>query len=172
MTPATIRIISQLRGEFYSLFATAMNVPVRITGKSYSNNAPIVTWVDSRQKLNYLNVYAYSAPDAFIPERPFLLRVAINKSAGRLTFINREQECRGVNREWNFELTVLPEEVLDFLPWIVSLVKAQEKGLPPQVKEPPHQCDLKALQFRLFSEVWTEKARTIAAIPIPQSVEG
>jgi len=37
----------------------------------------------------------------------------------------------------DFELTVLPEEILDFLPWI-SLVKADDKGSPSLVQSPPH----------------------------------
>ncbi len=161
MTPEAIRVVSQLRGEFYSLFAAAMYVPVRITGKSYTN-FPIATWVDGRKRLNYVNVYAYTAPDQFIPQRPFLLRIAVNKSAGRITLLKQGQECQGVNREWYFELTVLPEEILDFLPWLVNLVKAHELGSPSLVKEPPHPFDFKMPKVGLFHEAWTEKAWRIS----------
>lgn len=162
MTPEAIRLVCQLRGEFYSLFAADIKVPVRITGKSHSSISPIATWVDDRQRLNYVNVYAYKAPDEFLPKRPFILRVAINKSAGRVTFLKQGQEYRGINREWDFELTVLPEEILDFLPWIVNLVKAQDKGSPSLLQQPPHPFDFKVPKFRLFNNAWTQKAWLLA----------
>jgi hypothetical protein len=162
VTPETKRVISELRREFYSLFAVAMNVPVKITGESYSSNSPIASWVDEQKRLNYVNIYAHTAPDAFIPKRPFLLRVAINKSAGRVTIVKQGQECRGLNREWDFELTLLPEEILDFLPWLVSLVKAYDKGLPSLVQEPPHPFGFKKCNMLLFNDAWTQSAWLIA----------
>lgn len=162
MTPEAKRIVGELRSEFYSLFAAAMNVPVRITGVSYSSNSPIASWVDDRQRLNYVNIYAYTAPDEFFPDRPFLLRVAINKSAGRVMTGKQGQECQGLNRRWDFELTVLPEEILDFLPWIVSLVEAYDKGSPLLVESPPHPFDLQVPTVGLFQDAWTKKAWRIA----------
>lgn len=161
MTPEAKRIVGELRREFYSLFATAMNVPVKITGSSYSSNSPIASWVDDKQRLNYVNIYAYIAPDEFFPKRPFLLRVAINKSAG-ITMVKHGQEYRGLNQGWDFELTVLPEEILDFLPWIVSLVKADDKCLPSLVQSPPHPFDFKVAVIGLFNDAWTEKAWRLA----------
>lgn len=170
VTPEVIRIIGELRHDFYCLFAAAMNVPVRITGKSYSSNSPIASWVDERQRLNYVNVYAYTAPDHFIPNRPFILRVAINKGAGKVTMVKPRQECRGLNREWDFELTVLPEEILDFLPWTISLVKAHDKGSPSLVHEPPHPFNLKVPTVGLFNDAWTEKACRIADYSMSEHV--
>ena len=162
MTPEAIRIISQLRCDFYSLFAAAMNVPVKITGKSYSSSFHIASWVDGKQRLNYVNIYAYTAPDNFIPKRPFILRVAINKGAGKVTTGKHDQECRGFNQGWDFELTVLPEEILDFLPWIVSLVQAQDKGSLFLVEEPPHPSDFKLSNDGLLNDAWTERAWLLA----------
>lgn len=157
-----MRIVSQLRGEFYLLFATGMNVPVRITNKSYSSNSPIASWIDDRQRLNYVNIYAYTAPDEFIPNRPFILRVAINKGAGRVTIAKQGQECRGLNQRWDFELTVLPEEILDFLPWTVSLIKAHDNGSPSLLQEPPHPFNFKVSNVGSFNDAWTEKAWNVA----------
>lgn len=158
MTPEAIRIVSQLRHDFYTLFAAAMDAPVRITGKSYSNNSSIASWVDDRQRINYVNVYPYTAPDKFIPKRPLVLRVAINKSAGRVMLVKPGPECRGFNREWDFELTLLPEEIMDFLPWIVNWVKSHDKGAALFVQEPPHPLDLEVANTGLFKDVWTKKA--------------
>lgn len=163
MTPEAKRIISELRREFYSLFAVAMNVPVKITSESYSSNSPIASWVDERKRLNYVNIYAHLAPDIFIPKRPFLLRVAINKSAGRITTLKQGQEYLGLNKDWNFELTLLPEEILDFLPWLVSLVKAYDKNLPSLVQEPPYPFGFKEYNTLLLNDAWTQSAWLIAS---------
>lgn len=163
MTPEAKRMISELRREFYSLFAVAMNVPVKITSESYSSNSPIASWVDAHKRLNYVNIYAHTAPDIFVPKRPFLLRVAVNKSAGTITTVRHGQECFGLNKDWNFELTLLPEEILDFLPWLVNLVKAYDKGLPSLVQEPPHPFGFKKCNTLLFNDAWTESAWLIAS---------
>lgn len=162
MTPEAKRIVGELRREFYTRFAAAMNVPVKITGASYSSNSPIAFWIDTRQQLNYVNIYAYTAPDEFFPNRPFLLRVTINKNAGRVTMLKQGQEYRGFNWGWDFELTVLPEEILDFLPWIVSLVKTHDIS-PSVVQSPPHPFNLEVPAVGLFNQAWTEKAGTIAS---------
>jgi hypothetical protein len=162
MNPEAKRIVGELRHEFYSLFVAAMNVPVIITGASYSSNSPIASWVDDRQRLNYVNIYAYIAPDEFFPQRPFLLRVAINKSSGRVTPVKQKQECRGLNRGWDFVLTVLPEEILDFLPWIVRLVNADDKSSLSLLQSPPHPFDFKVPVVGLGNDAWTEKAWRIA----------
>lgn len=171
MTPEVKRIISELRHKFYLLFAAAMTVPVRITGTSYSSNSPIASWIDNNQRLNYINIYAYTAPDEIIPERPFLVRVAINKSAGIVTMVRQGQGYQGLNQEWDFVLTVMPEEIIDFLPWIVSLVKAQDKGLPTLVHAPPHPIDLKESNMLLSNDLWTQAAWQVAASPISWQIK-
>lgn len=88
MTPEAIRIITQLRREFYTLFAAAMDMPVSITnGNSSSGNPPIASWIDGRKRLNYLRIYVYTAPDELIPERPFILRLSVNKGGGVATTV-------------------------------------------------------------------------------------
>lgn len=159
MTPEAIRIVSQLRHEFYSLFAAAMKVPVRITnGNSYASNLSMASWIDDRQRLNYVLVYAHTAPDELVPERPFILRVAVNKGAGIVAVARRGKGCQGLNQSWYFELTLLPEEILDFLPWIVSLVKSHDKGSASFVKNPPHPFNFKTSNVLLFHDAWTQKA--------------
>ncbi len=140
------------------MFAAAMDMPVRITGTSYSSNSPIASWMDMRQRLNYVNVYAYTAPDEFIPLRPFILRLAINKSAGRGIMVQKGQAYRGLNLVWDFELTALPKEILDFVPWIVDLVEAHEKSSPSLLVLPPHPFEFKEPAIGLCSEAWTQKA--------------
>ena len=162
MNPEAKHIVNELRHKFYSNFAAAMNMPVLITGTSYSSNSPIASWIDRSQRLNYINVYAYTAPDEFVPFRPFILRLAINKSAGRVTVTRKGQVCRGMNLMWDFELTVLPKEILDFLPWIVNLVETHDKGSPLLLESPPHSFELNVSEVKLFNNAWTEKAWLLA----------
>ncbi|HEY9847076.1 MAG TPA: hypothetical protein V6D03_12890 [Candidatus Caenarcaniphilales bacterium] len=145
-----------------------MKVPVKVTGNSYTSNFPIASWVDDRQRLNYVSVYAYTAPDSLVPKRPFILRLTINKGVGSVMIASWGKECRGLNRSWHFELTVLPEEILDFLPWIVSLVKAHDKGSSSLVHEPPHPFGLDAFNMLVSHDVWTQKAlqSTDSLIPL------
>jgi hypothetical protein len=166
MTPEAIRLVSQLRSEFYSLFAAAMEMPVNITnGSSSTGNPPMVSWIDDRQRLNYLRIYVHTAPDELIPERPFILRVSVNKGGGIAVATKWRRNHRGLNQDWHFELTVLPEEILDFLPWLVSLVKSCDRGSALFVQEPPHPFDLKTSNQPVFKDVWTQKARQVSTLP-------
>jgi hypothetical protein len=158
MTPETKHIVSELRREFYSLFAAAMKKPVSITSTTYSSNSPIASWIDDRQQLNYLNIYAYIAPDEFTPLRPFILRLAINKSALQYMMGKKFQQSRGLNLIWDFELTVLPREILDFLPWIVSLVEAHDQVAALRLQSPPHPFELKVPDVGLYNNAWTCEA--------------
>lgn len=159
VTPETIRMISNLRQEFYSLFVAEMAVPVKISGSSYNSSSLVASWTDDSQHLNYVNIYAYTAPDALQSDRPFILRLAINKGAGDISVARKGPSCRGLNRKWCFELTVLPEEILEFLPWVVSLVEAKAKGLLSSVDEPPYPVTFNLDNRSLATEAWTQQAR-------------
>jgi len=167
MTPSAIRLVSQLRHEFYSLFATAMDAPVHVmTGNSYASNLATASWLDRQQRLNYLYLYAHTAPDELVPERPLVLRVSVNKGAGIGAVSKRGKGCKGMNQSWTFELTALPEEVLDFLPWIVSLIKSYDNSSASVVSEPPHPLDFKISNALLFHNVQTHSAGNCLAKPV------
>jgi hypothetical protein len=158
MTPESIRILSGLRNEFYALFSSAMNVPVKISGSSYNSIAFVASWLDERERLNYLNIYACSAPDDLTTQRPLILRLAINKGAGNMGFSRQGRASQGLNHQWHFELTVMPDELLDFLPWVVSLAKAKGKNNPSLVQVPPYPVSFKEPTLFQASTVWTQKA--------------
>jgi hypothetical protein len=164
MTPESIRVLSRLRSEFYSLFVATMNVPVKISGSSYNSVSFIASWIDDKAQLNYLNIYAYTAPDELLIERPFILRVAINKGAGSIVFSRQGQLCRGLNQRWQFELTVLPEEIMDFLPWVVSLIKAKAKGSLSFAQAPPHPLTSDVSDVFMTEKVWTRDAERTAEL--------
>lgn len=156
MTPSTIRLISQLRQEFYTLFSSAMEGAVHITsGNSSTSNPSLALWLDNRQCLNYLYLYAYTAPDDLIPERPFVLRLAINKNVGTPTLVGPGRGSRGLNRNWHFELTLLPREIMDFLPWIVDLVQSYDSNSAFLIPNPPYPLHFKTSPASLFHNAQT-----------------
>jgi hypothetical protein len=168
MTPAAIRLVSQLRQTFYTEFAAAMHFPVNITsGNSYASNSATASWIDAQQQLNYVYVYAHTAPDALVPDRPLVLRVSLNKGAGIGVLSKRGKGCRGFNQTWSFELTVLPEEVLDFLPWIISLIQSYDHHAASIVPEPPHPLDFELSESLLFHHAQTHQASRCLAKPVP-----
>lgn len=159
MTPEAIRTLSQLRQNFYSLFAAAMEVPVRITNRnSQTNNLSMASWVDRRQQLNYMYIFAHTAPDRLVPERPFTIRIAINTGGDTVAIARQKQGMQELNRNWYFELTLLPDQVLDFLPWIVSMIASYETGFTTLMPDPPHPLDCKPSSLVRLRNAKTQKA--------------
>jgi len=174
MTPDAIRTLTSLRDQFYGLFAAAMEVSVRITHGNTSTNSPAMAfWVDDQQRLNYIRVYAHTAPDTLVPERPFVLRVSINKGAGVPLATKQSKGCRGHNQSWHFDLTVLPEELLEFAPWIVSLIQAQEERSAAAAQSPLPRLKVPAFPYpftrqaptALENDAWTQNARQLMVTP-------
>jgi hypothetical protein len=167
MTPSAIRLVSQLRQEFYARFAASMTVPVSITSRnSYISNLSTASWVDTQQQLNYLYIYAHTAPDVLIPDRPLVLRVALNKGAGIGVMSKQGRGVRGLNRYCQFELTLLPEEILDFLPWIVDLIQAYDRPPSDLIPDPPHPLNVKLSSALQFDNAQTHQAISLLAQPV------
>jgi hypothetical protein len=156
MTPAAAAIVSELRGRFYSHFAAAM--PPLVTVVNAKQGAPgtsVAAWVDAHQQLNYLYVYACVAPDPFLPERPLILRVSINKGAEMPSLSRIKRGSRSLNQDWHFDLTLLPEEVLAFVPWVVGMTQAQAGDAA--ALDPPHPLTFVS-NPRSFLNAWTHSA--------------
>lgn len=159
MTPETIRTIANLRREFYTLFAAEMQVPVKISGSSYNSSSLVASWTDQNQHLNYISIYAHQAPDRLGSQNPCILRLTINQGAGEISVARKSSSCRGLNRKWQFELTVLPEEILDFLPWIVSLAESSPQGLEEVEIDPPYPVIFNIPHESVAAKAWTHKAK-------------
>lgn len=159
MTPEAIRTLSNLRQEFYSLFAAAMDYPVKITNRnSQAGNLSIASWVDSQHQINYLCIVAHTAPDEFIPERPFVLRLMVNKG-GDFAGVSRQRKAgQEMNQSWHLELVLLPEEVLDFIPWLVSLVQFYDTRIATSVLEPPSPLEQQLYLNHSFHSISTQPA--------------
>ena len=161
MTPNSIKELAKIRHEFYSLLAIAIDMPVSITkGNSHSCNPSKISWRDCHRRYNYIYIYAHIAPDKLLIDRPFIIRVGINKGLGIGTSTSRK-EMQGDSQEvLRFDLTLLPDELIHFIPWVISLLKAYDKGHNISIPSP---CPLNVstLDEILRYGAWTQNA-TIA----------
>lgn len=157
MTPETIRTLGQVRQEFYIAFAAAIDAPANITkGNLYSSNTPRISWTDRHQRLNYLCVYAHVAPDQLLPDRPLILRLGVNKGLG-LDARHGKESQQASQKLLRFELTLLPDEILDFVPWLASLLQSSVKSY--EIMElPPCRLNLNTLDELLLYGAWTQQA--------------
>lgn len=159
MNSETIRVISQIRQQFYSLFEQGMDIPVKITNRnSSSGNPPIASWIDSQQRLNYLCIFAHTAPDALVPERPLTLRLLVNKGGELTAVISQKKRGQELNRSRQLEMILLPEETLDFLPWIVNLVQSFDVDEVETIPTPPHPLDAEVAPAAPISSITTQQA--------------
>jgi hypothetical protein len=142
MTPETVRTIAQIRQEFYALFTETMDTPVTVVNRnSYSSNFSIAFWFDGHQRLNYLCIFAYTAPDQLIPDRPLTLRLVMNTGGDALVITRYKKGNQELNRNWRFQLILLPEEVLSLLPWIVNLIRFYDADSVASLPQSPAEFD-------------------------------
>ncbi len=134
MLPDSAQQVSKLRTQFYQSFADAVDFSVTITReKSYASTLPRVSWTDGQGRLNYLCMYAHSAPDGLMPDRPLVLRVGVNLGAELAMGTGPGRGSRRYNWTCQFYITLLAAELPAALPWILKAL------------EQPHGFDLDAL---------------------------
>lgn len=131
MTPAIIQKLFQIRREFFTALSAALSneigLPVNVIQGSSSTGSPSrASWTDNQQRLNYVCLYAHMAPDALVSARPFILRIGVNKGLG-LEITKYGRGSQRFNQGLQFELTLLPEETFDVLPWLISVLKADDE---------------------------------------------
>lgn len=160
MTPEAKQILAQLRDEFYSKFAEVMKTSVDLSKDSTlifnPSLAPVATWIDDQARFNYLNFYAFTAPDDLTSDRSLTVQIAIN-SPGPAKEVARKTG-HPLNQDWSLKLTVLPEEALDIVHWVASWIHSQGndsiaipaavrlKALPTQMPSDYQICTLTAWQ--------------------------
>jgi hypothetical protein len=82
-----------------------------------------------------------------MPDRPLIPRLYINhyaldhpeRIARRMGWELRSQKLDERLR-WSFELSLLPSELADFAPWVVSMAQAHAANDSALVIGPPHKC--------------------------------
>ena len=158
MLPESAQQVSKLRAQFYRSFADALDTSVNITReKSYASTLPRGSWTDEQGRLNYLCMYAHSAPDVLLPDRPLVLRVGVNLGAELFMGYSPGRSGRRYNWTCQFYLTLLSSELPTALPWIIKAL-AQPYGLDlDALPELPYTLEVKASSGQVNS-LWTPLA--------------
>lgn len=172
MTPEAIRTVGQVRLEFHDLFSASIGMPVSITkGNPQSGNAPKISWVDQAQRSNYVCLYAHIAPDVILPDRPLILRLGVNKGL-TLDSAKRLKPGQSTSQKvLRFELTLLPDEVLKFVPWVTRLLQTNGQGSEETIS-PPAPLTVETLSQLLVHGAWTQTAsRCLAQTDLTQGLE-
>lgn len=163
MTPAAIRELANLRQEFYALFAEAINASVTINkGNTYSASPSRVSWVDCYKRPNYIYIYAHTAPDDLMPERPLVLRLGVNKGS-EVEYTGRIESASPHHlypKILKFDLTLLPNELLDFVPWLTYLLNREGQNSIDMLM-PPHPLNCTNLDEIKQHGAWTCDAKTV-----------
>jgi len=160
MSPETIRSVAHIRQEFYRQFAELIAVPVNINQeKNYGSTLSKVSWLDEQNHSNYVCIYAHIAPDTLFPDRPLILRLAVNNGMEYMSTHQASRVQTRIAKKVRVNVTLLPEEVLDFLPWVASLftASASDSRYDEQVTLPPYPLSVEGAGG-LCQQVWTSKA--------------
>lgn len=163
MTPTTIRELANLRQEFYALFAEEINASVTINkGNAYSASPSRVSWVDCYKRPNYIYIYAHTAPDDLMPERPLVLRLGVNKGS-EVEYMGRREGSSLHHlhpKVLRFDLTLLPNELLDFVPWLTYLLNREGRNSVDMLM-PPHPLNCTTLDEIKQHGAWTRNAKAV-----------
>ncbi|WOD37697.1 hypothetical protein [Nodosilinea sp. E11] len=166
MTPEVTQQVSRLRSEFYAQFADAQNTAVTINKeKSYASTPPKVSWTDTQQRLNYLCIYAYSAPDVLVPDRPLVLRIGVNLGAEVLAGVSRGKGIRRYNQACQFYLTLLPDEAMALMPWVLDALNRDAKPQLTTLPLPYHKL-VPELGGSVAPSFWTHTAQRAVKSPL------
>ncbi|ASC73344.1 hypothetical protein XM38_043080 [Halomicronema hongdechloris C2206] len=158
MAPDTIRAVTEIRQEFYRRFADLMAVPVSINSeKAYGSTPSKVSWVDEQNHSNYICVYAHLAPDMLFPDRPLILRLAVNNGMEYMAAKSMSRTRAGLMRKIKVNVTLLPEEILAFLPWLSTLVSCSTSDFHQTLTEPPYPLSIEN-SAGLCHQAWTKRA--------------
>jgi len=157
------RLTTYLRREFTHRLAASLPMPA---GVRRSPGVPIAYWLDLAGGLNHARVDPHMAPYPQELDCPLILRVSINYQAldrheAIIRRIGWKSSYRGVYGSavgWCYELTALPKETLDFVPWIVSLAVAHAEHDESRLLPTPHACHFWGRPGLSRRYAWTQAA--------------
>ncbi len=153
------KLFRELRREFTWCLARARG------RRAEQTRCPIATvWCDAHGRIGNAQVIPHLAPQCYDISIPLVPRIAVNSYVVGMNIARINRIGCPVDRSpWpamerpRLILSVAPEELIDFVPWIANLVEHHESEIPLQ--EPPHPCDVRGAELRDALEVWTGKAR-------------
>jgi len=142
-TPPSGKDIARLMRDFVGRFIETVRMPAGNTVRP-----PVAYWLAPKGILNHVRVDTYLCPRMKEDGHPLVVRISINhyalddpevilKRMGWRPFLKgRHHDSPG----WSFELSVLPEELRAFAPWIASLAEAHAVGRDSVVGPTPYPC--------------------------------
>ena len=135
---------ARVRRAFAAALASRLCLPATVC---WTPGLPATCWLDHDDGFNHARVLTISGPKSCCLEAPLILRVSINS----LAFNYERAVCRrlswpttpGDGQEsprWRYELSLLPEQLVDFVPWTAALAEAQAYQDESMLIAPPHPC--------------------------------
>lgn len=164
------RLVKAVSLEFLHALAHAM-----ITGPAEREVAldprerrRMLYWLGRGGRFETARVHPYTLPHPFDPARPLVMRVSVNytsvddidrliKKAG---WVERQRELRSEPQleRWKMELSVLPRQLVGFVPWVEALVRAHDEGDASLVPEPPDPVRLWSRELLDCDYTWSTAA--------------
>lgn len=151
----------ELGREFCERFGKALGWPMELTRR-----LPVTAcWRGRSGLLEQVLVLPYMRPlDRETAGMPSIPRVAVNcyrtlVPRAMLRRLRAVGYAVGVQQTAErLELSVLPEELFDFAPWVAERVRVLAAGFPEAISEPPH----RVLGAGQSEYVWSESAWRVA----------
>lgn len=147
--------ISKLRRSFYGSFAELLG---RTAIRDRTRQA--IGWLSDDGKVNNLYLHFYSEPSWMNPHCPFIVRIAINHYAFSFNWkklCGKKSEYL-TRSDWSFELSLFPDQLMEFSNWVVNLVLAHEKRDASLLPDPPHPCYFWCGYDLYCNYAWTKNA--------------
>jgi hypothetical protein len=126
---------AELRESFYEAFAGRL-----IHAVERIASPPRACWCDFAGAFNHVWLYPFLSPTASRPELPWVGRISVNILDPMLVppEVSHSLGVSSWYPDWHLELTVLPEQLLDFAAWLADLASAHDDLWPDRVPAPPH----------------------------------
>ena len=151
----------RLRRVFLKQLADQLTLPAAFHTRP---GPPATCWLDPDGRFNQAQIVTLSAPHVESLDAPLVLRISINY----LRFLYGAAVRKRMGwpavpawREhhiWSYELSLLADQLLDFVPWVAQLVLAKTHQDERLLLSPPEACHFWIHPNLLCDYAWTVKA--------------
>lgn len=152
----------RLRRSFLEQLTEQLSLPAFL----HTRPGPSATcWLDPDGRFNQVQIVTLSAPHVESLDAPLILRVSINylrffyaatvrKRAGWPVLSSWQEQPH----TWSYELSLLADQLLDFVPWVAHLALAKTHQDERLLLSPPEACHFWIHPNLLCDYAWTVKA--------------
>lgn len=147
--PGGYRAQSRQNAELMQTFCRAL-VPALGFRAVMDRELPLVYWLDRRERLNNIQVRYYSRPFQAGKDTPWVVRIHINHYTVEIPpnclrallgdFPRQRALFPAENQDWQMELSVLPDQLLDSLDWVVHFIQSKDGSEFDPTIRPPFPC--------------------------------